>query len=395
MRTVFFATRTWLANWQLQRAVSLVLMLTLPLFPRLAMCQPGAVSQMSARPTVAKKGVHRPAGRVAVKPVASARKTSGKRRAQSKRSAKLPLKQAVQKVAVRQPRVNTVILSKDALQRMKNRKRLLKLAKRHPAANDNVRQSVRPGAVQRIKIAAPARTLDQPVRKADSSNTPMKGVISMPTQRAEYTSVALKSNGVPKPLTLQQRKTHAQQDRQRRQQNRAILTQHWDLQPHAMLAARYPLHQLKTRQIYSNNTRSVFRKVEKAIQVAIDNLVGQLGKPYVWGGQSPQQGFDCSGLIYYVYNKLLNQKLPRTADEMYSSTEYQRVSKYTLKPGDLIFFAIKTRNSADHVGVYLGKGKFIEAPRTGEHIRISDFAKDYWQLHYLGARRILTASTLL
>lgn len=128
----------------------------------------------------------------------------------------------------------------------------------------------------------------------------------------------------------------------------------------------------------------------------VDRLEDQLGKPYVWGGTSPTRGFDCSGLVFYAYNTLLAAKLPRTANEMYHSRHARPIAKRDLKRGDLLFFGIHSEGDhADHVGVYLGRGDFIEAPRTGLTIRISHFGEDFWQDHFLGARRILTANNIL
>ncbi len=139
---------------------------------------------------------------------------------------------------------------------------------------------------------------------------------------------------------------------------------------------------------YSDHLRVTTEKV-------VERLQAQLGKPYVWGGTSPKQGFDCSGLVFFAYNQHLLSRLPRTANEMYHFKRAHPVAKNQLKRGDLLFFAIHSQGEyADHVGVYLGAGDFIEAPRTGLNIRISHFDGDFWQDHYLGARRILTAKNI-
>ncbi len=159
-----------------------------------------------------------------------------------------------------------------------------------------------------------------------------------------------------------------------RAQNRAILQRHpeWFTTP-------FPANTLHLQPI-----------IEKAIR----RLQAQLGKPYVWGGETPEEGFDCSGLVFYAFNPLLAARLPRTANEMYRYRLAQSVADNELKRGDLLFFAIHTRNKADHMGVYLGEGRFIESPRTGERIRISDLTDAFWQAHYLGGRRILLNSTV-
>lgn len=130
-------------------------------------------------------------------------------------------------------------------------------------------------------------------------------------------------------------------------------------------------------------------------EVAIHRLEQQLGKPYVWGGTRPDQGFDCSGLVFYAYNKILEAKLPRTANEMYHYRRATIVANNDLRRGDLLFFHIHSREIADHMGVYLGDGQFIESLRTGEIIRVSRLAEPFWQDHFLGARRILTEEMIL
>ncbi|RKQ95712.1 cell wall-associated NlpC family hydrolase [Kushneria sinocarnis] len=139
---------------------------------------------------------------------------------------------------------------------------------------------------------------------------------------------------------------------------------------------------------------SVNDSVSHARQLAMTTLNDQLGKPYLWGGSSPGAGFDCSGLVYYAYRDLLDIQLPRTANTMYHLKDAPRVGRHELERGDLVFFAIHTRQAADHVGVYLGEGRFIQAPRTGKTIRVSSLHNDYWTRHYLGARRLLTQATV-
>ncbi len=136
------------------------------------------------------------------------------------------------------------------------------------------------------------------------------------------------------------------------------------------------------------------KRYQHAKQTAMNKLMRQIGKPYRWGGTSPHTGFDCSGLIYYAYQDLLNIKMPRTANEMYHLRDAAPVKRNELQRGDLVFFQINGRGAADHVGVYLGNGKFIQSPRTGEEIRISYLGDDYWQDHYLGARRVMTPKTI-
>jgi len=136
------------------------------------------------------------------------------------------------------------------------------------------------------------------------------------------------------------------------------------------------------------------KRYQHAKQTAMNKLMGQMGKPYRWGGTSPNTGFDCSGLIYYAYKDVVRIKMPRTANEMYHLRDAAPVKRSELESGDLVFFRINNRGTADHVGVYLGGGKFIQSPRTGEEIRISQLDNDYWQNHYIGARRVVTPKTI-
>ncbi|MFA1237475.1 C40 family peptidase [Serratia odorifera] len=136
------------------------------------------------------------------------------------------------------------------------------------------------------------------------------------------------------------------------------------------------------------------KRYQHAKQTAMAKLMNQMGKPYRWGGTSPRTGFDCSGLIYYAYKDVMKIKMPRTANEMFHLRDAAPIKKNELESGDLVFFRINNRGAADHVGVYLGNGKFIQSPRTGEEIRISQLDNDYWQNHYVGARRVMTPKTI-
>lgn len=135
-------------------------------------------------------------------------------------------------------------------------------------------------------------------------------------------------------------------------------------------------------------------RYQRARETAVSKLMGQLGKPYLWGGSSPKTGFDCSGLVWYAYKDLVKFKIPRTANEMYHLRDAASIRRDRLEKGDLVFFRINGRGSADHVGVYLGGGKFIQSPRTGKDIQVSALGDDFWQEHYVGARRVMTPKTV-
>jgi cell wall-associated NlpC family hydrolase len=117
-------------------------------------------------------------------------------------------------------------------------------------------------------------------------------------------------------------------------------------------------------------------------EIAVQAM-SMIGQPYVWGGSNPQQGFDCSGLVHFVYKQALGLKLPRTAREM-SGTGFS-VGRSYLQPGDLVFFNTGRRFS--HVGIYVGEGRFVHSPRAGKTIRIARLDNRYWKRRYNGARR--------
>ncbi|MEA1065111.1 C40 family peptidase [Erwinia sp. HR93] len=147
--------------------------------------------------------------------------------------------------------------------------------------------------------------------------------------------------------------------------------------------------------IQENSIASAHKaRVVLAREKAMATLMRQLGKPYRWGGASPLTGFDCSGLVYYAYKDLLKIPIPRTANEMYHLRDAPFIAQSELQRGDLVFFRIQGRGAADHVGVYLGNGKFIQSPRTGKDIRITSLNENYWQQHYVGARRVMMPHTL-
>ncbi len=106
----------------------------------------------------------------------------------------------------------------------------------------------------------------------------------------------------------------------------------------------------------------------------------QLGTPYRYGGSSPK-GFDCSGLAMYVYRKN-GIDIPRTATDQFY--EGRRISKRNIQPGDLVFFRI-SGSGVSHVGIYVGRGKFIHAPKPGKKVGYASLAKTYWSHRYLGA----------
>ena len=148
---------------------------------------------------------------------------------------------------------------------------------------------------------------------------------------------------------------NAKSRRALRQHNREQIKQHPEWFPAPLKAS-----DRRWQALVENNHFLSSDHLHNITEVAIHRLEQQLGKPYVWGGTRPDQGFDCSGLVFYAYNKILEAKLPRTANEMYHYRRATIVANNDLRRGDLLFFHIHSREIADHMGVYLGDGQFID-----------------------------------
>ena len=111
-----------------------------------------------------------------------------------------------------------------------------------------------------------------------------------------------------------------------------------------------------------------------------------LGVPYRRGGNSAEDGFDCSGFTRRVFEMSLGLVLPRRVDEQATAKGLVTVKRDELKPGDLVFFNTLKRTFS-HVGIYVGEGKFIHSPRTGGEVRVEDMRFAYWSKRFTGARR--------
>lgn len=123
-----------------------------------------------------------------------------------------------------------------------------------------------------------------------------------------------------------------------------------------------------------------------AANAVLMRAISLVGTPYLYGGNTPQTGFDCSGLVNYVYRDMLNLKLPRTSRAL---AEYQgpRIGPQQLTAADLVFFS--TGGQVTHVGIYVGGGRFVHAPSSGGTVRLDHLDGHYWRDHYSGARRVL------
>ena len=120
------------------------------------------------------------------------------------------------------------------------------------------------------------------------------------------------------------------------------------------------------------------------LAAAVEALV-TVGAHYHYGGSSPDTGFDCSGLVTHVYERAWGVELPRnTAQQRYLG---RPVKRSELQPGDLVFYNTRHRPFS-HVGIYLGDGDFVHAPRRGQRVRVESVNNPYWRARFSGARRL-------
>lgn len=133
----------------------------------------------------------------------------------------------------------------------------------------------------------------------------------------------------------------------------------------------------------SLNAGAQAQKISSLINLA-NSLVGT---PYVWGGSSLSDGgFDCSGFTQYIF-KQVGYNLNRISSDQ--ATQGVFVSRTAILPGDLIFYSLSGDGRISHVGLYIGNGKMIHSPKTGDTVKVTDITTSYWQSRYMTARRII------
>ncbi len=131
----------------------------------------------------------------------------------------------------------------------------------------------------------------------------------------------------------------------------------------------------------------VVHEVSSRASELVVNALSFLGVRYRYGGDHASSGFDCSGLVRHVYKETLGLVLPHNAAQQ--SREGEKVAENELRPGDLVFFNT-LRRAFSHVGIYIGNGQFVHAPRPGQRVQIDSLDSPYWARRFDGARRLIT-----
>ncbi len=139
-----------------------------------------------------------------------------------------------------------------------------------------------------------------------------------------------------------------------------------------------------TLEVASALTDKVLQTAQNMASVALSYL----GVPYRYGGNSAEQGLDCSGFVRLVYEQTAGLKLPRRSEEM--NRLGSPVSTEDLQAGDLVFYNT-LRRPHSHVGIYIGDGQFVHAPSSGGQVRVEKMAATYWQKRFDGAKRMVDA----
>ena len=123
-----------------------------------------------------------------------------------------------------------------------------------------------------------------------------------------------------------------------------------------------------------------------AANAVLMRAIGLVGTPYRYGGNTPDSGFDCSGLVTYVYRDMLDLRLPRSSREL-AAVQGPKIAPEDLAAADLVFFG--SGGSVSHVGIYIGEGRFVHAPSSGGTVRLDRLDGSYWLKNYSGSKRVL------
>ena len=154
-------------------------------------------------------------------------------------------------------------------------------------------------------------------------------------------------------------------------------------------AKTYPtqddINQLLAERGLLGRIGEVSDKMEAKASELVINAMTFLGVPYKRGGTDAATGFDCSGFVRAIFEQTAGLVLPRRANEQAAAA--QKIDRADLQPGDLVFFNTM-RRAFSHVGIYVGEGKFIHAPKPGAEVRVESMNVKYWQQRFDGARRV-------
>ncbi|WP_454831745.1 C40 family peptidase [Pseudoxanthomonas wuyuanensis] len=146
------------------------------------------------------------------------------------------------------------------------------------------------------------------------------------------------------------------------------------------LLASYDLNKVQTDGV-------VAQEEGGKVQALLKRALTLLGTPYRWGGTSPESGFDCSGLVGYVFSNALGIELPRISRDMAAKPDAELIkNRDELKQGDLVFFGLRGR--VNHVGIYVGEGRFLHSPSRGKDVRVDSLTSGYWSNRFMQARRV-------
>lgn len=140
----------------------------------------------------------------------------------------------------------------------------------------------------------------------------------------------------------------------------------------------------------SEGETSLFGRYAADARELVIRALSFVGVHYRRGGESPETGFDCSGLVRHVFRESMGLSLPRTSRDI--SLVGETIRRDELQPGDLVFFNT-LRRGFSHVGIYLGEHRFVHAPASGGEVRVEDMRQRYWTKRFNGARRIATAAS--
>ena len=122
-----------------------------------------------------------------------------------------------------------------------------------------------------------------------------------------------------------------------------------------------------------------------AANAVLMRAISLVGTPYRYGGNTPAGGFDCSGLVNYVYRDMLDLRLPRSSRDL-AGWQGPRIDPRRLTAADLVFFG--SGGQVSHVGIYVGEGRFLHAPSRGKVVRVDNLANAYWAGRFMQGRRV-------